>query len=688
MSQDDGDFTDPASRVSWGKASAPNSGKTLGQESASGQPLHKARPEQSKNVTAGALLLLAAIAAGLTWSFFGDWNTAPEVPGFEDFAIGRIVMPALDVALLVWIVRRALAGADHPPAIPVNVVRVGLVLLLVGSAALETTGLLRRMVLAQWGRVPGGPTWEQSMAQEQLQHMTQLSAWLGSAQVPAFFEGSWRRNGHLYRSDVRRLDVRRDGTTFRIRVWHECQAEKAPCDAGEVSAAQTRRADGSIASLEAEVTIPEGRIWLMMGPGKAAHQPAVIVTQVLLPKLPEKRVSSGVGATLLRQKPATPPRELVGEWSRPTPRAIGDFTRITVRESAGQGLAIRAWALCEARRECDLGEREARMELEPDGRVRSAQATFMREPRQLTLTLDPPYQGKFEVESQVSLFKYEKYRAPRTGSQISSNEVTVVGGVATSTQSVVLTPGHPSGPFVPDPAPASPPAASAPPVPGSQIAVPASCATALTLHQAVALDCDDLLGKLTSSQAGALESHDAQGQTPLALAVLRNRHGAAERLLKAGADANAPIRFAPGARPNASGLQRAQKPELAERSTPLIMARDAAMVALLLRYGADTKLKNDYGWSALFYFTHHGSVEMLDALLGAGAEVNDTAIVDPSHAGSTPLMWAAYMNRPAHLQVLLKYKARLDIRDRAGKTALDYARGFGHQEPIRLLTAR
>ena len=170
--------------------------------------------------------------------------------------------------------------------------------------------------------------------------------------------------------------------------------------------------------------------------------------------------------------------------------------------------------------------------------------------------------------------------------------------------------------------------------------------------------------------------------------MLRNQHGAAERLLKAGADANAAISFAAGARPNASGLQRAQQPELAAGSTPLIMARDAAMAALLLRFGADTKLKNDYGWSALFYFTHHGSVEMLDTLLGAGAEVNDTAIVDPSHAGSTPLMWAAYMNRPAHLQVLLKYKARLDMRDRAGKTALDYARGFGHQEPIRLLTAR
>lgn len=45
------------------------------------------------------------------------------------------------------------------------------------------------------------------------------------------------------------------------------------------------------------------------------------------------------------------------------------------------------------------------------------------------------------------------------------------------------------------------------------------------------------------------------------------------------------------------------------------------------------------------------------------------------------------MNRTAHLQALLKHKPRLDMRDRAGKNALDYARGFGHQEAVRLLSS-
>lgn len=211
----------------------------------------------------------------------------------------------------------------------------------------------------------------------------------------------------------------------------------------------------------------------------------------------------------------------------------------------------------------------------------------------------------------------------------------------------------------------------------------AGCAEVIDLHLAVAGDCVDRLRGTKSS----LERRSRLGQTPLALAVLQNKHGAAEALLSQGADVNAPIRFRQGEVPVADGLQRAQRPELAAGSTPLIMARDAAMVALLLRAGAAKNVKNTYGWSAVFYYTHHGSVEMLDTLLAAGADINATADVDPSHRGTTALMWAAYMNRTAHLQTLLKYQPKRDMRDAAGKTALDYAKGFGHAEAVRLLSS-
>ena len=131
----------------------------------------------------------------------------------------------------------------------------------------------------------------------------------------------------------------------------------------------------------------------------------------------------------------------------------------------------------------------------------------------------------------------------------------------------------------------------------------------------------------------------------------------------------------------------AQSPELAVNTTSLMLAKSAAMTALLLRYGADPALKNDYGWSAIFYHTRNGTPEMLTLLLGAGANINDTADVDPSHAGSTPLMWAAFMNRGPQLEELLRYRPRLDMRDRAGNTALDYATRFKHTDVVMRLKA-
>jgi ankyrin repeat protein len=111
------------------------------------------------------------------------------------------------------------------------------------------------------------------------------------------------------------------------------------------------------------------------------------------------------------------------------------------------------------------------------------------------------------------------------------------------------------------------------------------------------------------------------------------------------------------------------------------------MAGLLLRQGADPLLKNDYGWSAIFYFTRNGNPAMLDTLIRGGANIDDTADVDPSHAGSTPLMWAAYMNLLPQLDALLDRKPRLDIRDRHGLTALDYATRLGHKDAAARLKA-
>ena len=229
--------------------------------------------------------------------------------------------------------------------------------------------------------------------------------------------------------------------------------------------------------------------------------------------------------------------------------------------------------------------------------------------------------------------------------------------------------------------------ASRPPdsAPGRTIAT-IDCSEA-SLHQASVKQCLARLEQLLAGRPGDIELRDPRGLTPLAAAVLADRLESAELLLKARADVNAPVRFAPGTAPRVGGLAKAQTPELAEFSTPLIMAKSAPMATLLLLHRADPRLKNDYGWSAIFYFTRNGTPDMIDILIAGGANIDDTADVDPSHAGSTPLMWAAFMNLLPQLDALLNHRPRLDIRDRAGNTALDYATRLKRPEAVARLKA-
>jgi hypothetical protein len=500
----------------------------------------------------------------------------------------------------------------------------------------------------------------------------------GEPQPASYFEGAWRRQGRIYRNDLRRLEVRRNGEEMRIRIWHECNPGGAPCDAGEVAAQVARSADGLIASLAATIEIPDGRLWMRMARGRQQDDSAVIVTQVDLPERPERQVSSGGPVGLWREKLPVPVADFLGDWTRSFPGEIGDFTRLSLRETAPGSHAMRAWARCEEKRECDLGESPLQIEVEVEsGLARAVRSKFSRKGHELLVSLEPPRQGRSFAVTENSEITYETYVASQGRS--SSRRVEQEKGRSTATRRIALHRGHPAEPF---PAVvAAGPLGVAPVAEGGTMRE--GCAGIDDLHQAVMRDCIDRLGSL---KAG-LERRNRLGQTPLALAVLQNKPAMVKALLAQGADINAPIRFGEGEWPVSSGLERAQRPELAAGSTPLIMARDAAMVSLLLQAGAEKNVKNGYGWSAVFYYTHHGSVEMLDTLLAAGADINATADVDPSHRGTTALMWAAYMNRPAHLQMLLKYQPKRDIRDAAGKTALDYAKGFGHAEAVRLLSA-
>ena len=670
MSTDDGDFSDPASRAPGAKSGV------AAEKARAALPDGGATRTIATGSVIGALIVIGVLG-GIHAAAFDRWNAAPEVPyesGWGAISIGRIAVVAVDLLVVISLLAR-LGGANAWLWMRRwSRGAAGLMLLasLGVAAALEASGELRRAVIKEFGKVPGGLTRLQTFEQAKVEWNRKFAAFQGPAQTAEFFAGAWRRQGSLGLNDVRRVALRRDGAGMRIRVWHECQPGAAACDAGDAPAQVRAGADGKVESIEAEVPFRDGRIWLRMAAGRHTGLPAVIVTQVYFASLPERQVSSGRDAPLLRQKPGVPITEFVGDWARSVRGEVDDFTRLAVLTRGARGLAVHAWARCPEAPECDLGERPALLDLEPDGRVLEARVRFERPNRILSITLEPPHKGAFEAVSEIARYAPRSDQSTR-GWRSASQSVSTSGARSVLVRGVAAV-AQPAGVPTAGPVPAAAPVATA-------------CGDAPTLHEAATLGCEARLRELFQASPAALESRNTQGQTALAAAVLKGRIDAVRALLSMGADANAPIRFSAGARPNASGLERAQRPELAEGSTPLILAQDAAVAALLLRFGADARIKNSYGWSALFYYTHHGSLEMVETLLAAGAAINDTADVDPSHAGSTPLMWAAYMNRTAHLQLLLRHRARVDIRDRAGKTALDYARGFGHQEAIGLLTA-
>lgn len=628
-----------------------------------------------ESFSALALLVAFLLAAlGLTgWAFFaGDAGsgtlTAAElgVRAIERGAILAVDAVLFGLLLLAWRWSPSMRQRRVPAGVAYGMLLVlGTVLMLIAS------GQPRDWAVARY--VPEQPviTREQGFDLAKAGYEKSFPGFAGEVQPAEYFEGGWRRQGRLYRNDLRRLVISRNGNELQVRIWYECEPGSAPCDAGEAAARVARGKDGLIASLAVEIMIPDGRIWMRMAKGRQPDDAAVIVTQVYLRDRPEWQVSSGGPVALWRERPAVPVGDFLGDWSRSFPGEIGDLTRLSLREATPGRHVMRVWARCEEKRECDLGEAPMAIETEGGG-VRAVRSRFSTTGRELVVSLEPPQQGRSFAVSENSEITYETQVRSR-------REVVMEKGRSTATRRIALHRGHPAEPFAA--VVAAGPLGVAPAAEGRPSE--SGCNGVDDLHLAVMRDCIGRLSALKSS----LEQRNRLGQTPLALAVLQNKPDMVKALLAQGADINAPIRFGDGEWPVSSGLQRAQRPELAAGSTPLIMARDAAMASLLLRAGADRNVKNGYGWSAVFYYTHHGSVEMLDALLAAGADINATADVDPSHRGTTALMWAAYMNRTAHLQILLKFQAKRDIRDAAGKTALDYAKGFGHAEAVRLLSA-
>ncbi|MDD8014239.1 MAG: ankyrin repeat domain-containing protein [Acidobacteriota bacterium] len=182
----------------------------------------------------------------------------------------------------------------------------------------------------------------------------------------------------------------------------------------------------------------------------------------------------------------------------------------------------------------------------------------------------------------------------------------------------------------------------------------------------------------------------------LVAAAWSDDSGEIQRLLKAGAEINAKDGF------GFTALMRAS-----ERG-------NAELVKALLQAGADIKVKRENGWTALQDACSANQLEALKVLLDAGADPNErgtdgtgillwavgygytevvrelvkagTRIDDPiDRFGQTPLMQAARTGKTEIIRTVLELGAKINAKDREGKTALDYAKENGHAEIAEIL---
>jgi ankyrin repeat protein len=188
------------------------------------------------------------------------------------------------------------------------------------------------------------------------------------------------------------------------------------------------------------------------------------------------------------------------------------------------------------------------------------------------------------------------------------------------------------------------------------------------LAEAVKL-ADARMVKMLLDAGAGVEGANEDGETALMLAIKTEELSIVEMLVKAGSNVNTVEKF--------------------QNQTPLMWAAAApknasAMVKLLLSKGADVKARALYsdwpnqissepraqyrpvgGLTALLYASRNGCYDCVEALIGAGADVNV-----PTPEGVTPLMVALDNDHNDVAKLLLGRGANPHISDWWGRTAL------------------
>ena len=174
---------------------------------------------------------------------------------------------------------------------------------------------------------------------------------------------------------------------------------------------------------------------------------------------------------------------------------------------------------------------------------------------------------------------------------------------------------------------------------------------ATALYAAAANTESAMTERLLTAGADA-NAHLLSGETPLMEAARRGNLATVRALLAADADPNAR---------EANGGQDALMWALAQRHS--------AVVAELVRHGADVHAPSKAGFTPLMFAAQQGDADSARILLKAGAKTND---VMPK-TGLTPLLVASAMGRARVAALLLEAGADPNAVDANGYTALHYA---------------